>query len=63
MKKLKHKSVKQSSLFEVNKEKVKRKRRYCPRCGTGFFLAEHKDRFYCGYCHYTEWKVKPNEKK
>jgi len=32
------------------------KKRFCPKCGDGFFLAEHKDRFYCGYCHYFEKK-------
>lgn len=30
--------------------------RSCPKCGTGNFLAEHKDRFFCGSCHYTEMK-------
>ncbi len=30
----------------------------CPKCGTGYFLAEHKDRFYCGHCHYLEMKSK-----
>lgn len=30
----------------------------CPRCGQGYFLAEHKDRFYCGKCHYSEIKKK-----
>lgn len=27
----------------------------CPRCGPGVILAEHKDRLYCGKCHYTEF--------
>lgn len=30
----------------------------CPKCGTGYFLAEHTDRFYCGHCHYLEMKSK-----
>lgn len=30
----------------------------CPKCGTGYFLADHKDRFYCGHCHYLEMKSK-----
>ena len=33
----------------------------CPRCGTNF-LAEHKDRFYCGGCHYVEYKEKEAKK-
>ena len=28
----------------------------CPKCGEGVFLAEHKDRLYCGKCHYLEIK-------
>jgi len=35
--------------------KLKRKKT-CPKCGPGIFLAEHKDRFYCGKCHYSEMK-------
>ncbi|MEK6840037.1 MAG: 30S ribosomal protein S27ae [Nanoarchaeota archaeon] len=26
----------------------------CPKCGEGTFLAQHKDRLYCGLCHYVE---------
>ena len=26
----------------------------CPRCGTGVFLAEHKNRVCCGKCKYSE---------
>ena len=32
------------------------KKRNCPRCGEGVFLGDHKDRFYCGHCHYMEVK-------
>lgn len=28
----------------------------CPKCGDGIFLAQHKDRLYCGKCHYVEYK-------
>lgn len=31
--------------------------RYCPRCGRGFIMAEHNDRYTCGNCHYTEFKT------
>ncbi len=30
--------------------------RYCPRCGPGYRLAEHKDRYSCGKCGYFEKK-------
>ena len=28
----------------------------CPTCGEGVFLAQHKDRYFCGTCHYVEIK-------
>jgi len=45
-------------LYEVKDSKIVRDRRFCPRCGPGVFLAEHKDRFSCGKCGYTEFKKK-----
>ncbi|MCU4140486.1 MAG: 30S ribosomal protein S27ae [Candidatus Methanospirare jalkutatii] len=44
-------------VFEEGGElKLRRKRRACPRCGAGVFLAEHSDRYSCGKCGYTEFK-------
>jgi|TARA_B100001971_G_C18233706_1_gene565652 small subunit ribosomal protein S27Ae len=34
------------------------KSKNCPRCGPGYFLAEHSDRLYCGKCKYVEMKSK-----
>ncbi len=48
--------------YEVKDGKVVRKKRECPICGNGVFLAEHKDRYSCGRCGYTEWK-KPRKLK
>jgi len=39
-------------------EKLERVAKFCPRCGPGVFLAEMKDRVFCGRCHYTEFKGK-----
>ncbi len=44
--------------YEIKGEKVVRKRKFCPRCGEGVFLAEHRDRLSCGKCGYTEFKKK-----
>ena len=30
----------------------------CPKCGDGIFMGEHKNRFYCGKCGYSEFKAK-----
>ena len=43
--------------YKIHENKVIRSRS-CPKCGTGNFLAEHKDRYYCGKCHYVEMKKK-----
>lgn len=45
-------SSKKYSKYEGGKAKGKT----CPKCGAGTFLAEHKDRLYCGKCHYMEKK-------
>ena len=34
------------------------KAKSCPKCGSGTFLANHKDRLFCGKCHYMETKKK-----
>ena len=40
---------------------LQRKRKFCPKCGPGFFLAEHKNRTTCGKCEYVEFKGKPQQ--
>lgn len=45
-------------LYILENNSLSRKRRFCPRCGPGVFLAEHADRFTCGRCRYTEFKKK-----
>lgn len=42
--------------YKMQGNKVERSSKFCPRCGPGIFLAEMKDRFYCGRCRYTEFK-------
>jgi small subunit ribosomal protein S27Ae len=41
--------------YEVANGKAEPKRDYCPKCGDGVYLAEHKDRRSCGKCGYTEF--------
>ena len=45
-------------LYEVKGNQLIRKKKSCPKCGPGIFLAEHKDRVSCGNCGYTEFKAK-----
>ena len=48
-------------IFKVEGDKVTRLRRHCPKCGSGVFLADHKDRLSCGTCGYTEYKSAGNK--
>ncbi|MAG07853.1 30S ribosomal protein S27ae [Candidatus Woesearchaeota archaeon] len=34
---------------------LKRKNKFCPKCGEGVFLGKHKDRENCGKCGYTSF--------
>jgi len=61
MAKRKRKPRKTSSkykLYKVSNDSVERKNKFCPKCGSGVFMAQHKDRIYCGRCHYTEFSGK-----
>jgi small subunit ribosomal protein S27Ae len=50
-------SQKRSELYSVDEQgKISTMRRHCPRCNPGVFMGEHKDRFACGKCGYTEFK-------
>ena len=52
------KQYKVSKFYNVSGGSVSRKLKFCPKCGEGVFLAEHKDRTACGKCKYTEFKKK-----
>lgn len=43
--------------YKISGDKLE-KPKTCPKCGDGYILAEHKDRFSCGNCFYTEFKNK-----
>ncbi|MGQ0534798.1 MAG: 30S ribosomal protein S27ae [Methanobacteriota archaeon] len=44
------------TLYKVQGSKLERKRRSCPKCGPGTFMAEHENRLACGRCGYAEFK-------
>jgi len=51
--------VSKKDAYAVNKEgKIERKKKSCPKCGPGVFLANHEDRLACGRCGYTEFGKK-----
>jgi len=42
--------------YKVDEKGVTRLRPYCERCGQGFFMADHGDRYSCGHCGFTRYK-------
>ena len=40
-------------LYKVDGESLSRLRKECPRCGKGYFMAQHGNRLTCGHCGYT----------
>ena len=46
------------AMYKVEGDKVSRARPTCERCGPGFFMADHHDRFTCGHCGFTRYKQK-----
>jgi small subunit ribosomal protein S27Ae len=44
------------ALYKIEGEKVTRLRPTCERCGSGYFMANHKDRYTCGHCGFTRYK-------
>ncbi len=54
----KHKQEKGAhALYKIEGDKVSRVRPTCERCGIGYFMAEHHDRFTCGHCGFTRYKA------
>lgn len=45
-----------SKYYDIKGDKLERKKKTCPKCGPGVFMAEHKDRWTCGKCGYTIMK-------
>ena len=45
-------------LYKVDGDSLSRLRKECPRCGKGYFMAQHRDRLTCGHCGYTTYSQK-----
>ena len=46
-----------SSHYMIHESKVERLLPICERCGLGYFMADHGDRYSCGHCGFTRYKV------
>ena len=45
-------------LYKVDGDSLSRLRKECPRCGRGYFMAQHGNRMTCGHCGYTTYTKK-----
>jgi small subunit ribosomal protein S27Ae len=45
-------------LYKVDGDSLTRMRKECPRCGKGYFMAQHRNRLTCGHCGYTTYPQK-----
>jgi len=45
------------SLYKIENDKILRLRPTCERCGPGYFMADHGNRYTCGHCGFTRYKL------
>ena len=53
-KKKKEKSI--YRLYKIENDKLTRLQPFCERCGQGYFMADHGNRYTCGHCGFTKYK-------
>jgi len=46
------------AMYKIEGDKISRARPTCERCGPGYFMADHHDRYTCGHCGFTRYKQK-----
>ena len=44
--------------YKIEAGKLTRLRPFCERCGPGYFMADHGDRYTCGNCGFTRYVQK-----
>jgi len=54
-KKKEKKAMQVWKLYTASGDKVERKNKSCSKCGSGVFMAKHKDRETCGKCGFTNF--------
>jgi small subunit ribosomal protein S27Ae len=45
------------TVYKIEGGTATRLRPFCERCGPGYFMADHGNRFACGHCGFTRYKV------
>lgn len=44
------------SYYKIGENRLERLLPFCERCGPGYFMADHGDRYTCGHCGFTRYK-------
>lgn len=44
------------SHYKIERGELVRLLPFCERCGPGYFMADHGDRYTCGHCGFTRYK-------
>ena len=47
-----------STYYIIKGNNLERRLPTCERCGPGYFMADHGDRYACGHCGFTRYKRK-----
>jgi small subunit ribosomal protein S27Ae len=45
------------TIYKLEGGVATRLRPFCERCGPGYFMADHGNRFACGHCGFTRYKI------
>jgi len=45
------------SYYKIDEKSLNRLRPFCERCGPGYFMADHGNRYTCGNCGFTRYKT------
>lgn len=45
------------TVYNIQGTTATRLRPFCERCGPGYFMADHGNRYACGHCGFTRYKV------
>lgn len=48
------------SYYKIEDGKIRRLLPVCDRCGPGYFMADHGNRYACGHCGFTKYKTTAN---
>jgi len=49
--------------YRIEGDKLERRIPFCNRCGKGYFMADHGNRYACGRCGFTVFKSRKERER